>query len=338
MSEWWCSGFFPGTLLYLYEETGKTSLYNCAKQKLKILEKEQHNTSTHDLGFMMYCSFGNAQKTVPSKSNQAVLIASARSLIKRFSPATGCIRSWDSKNARDYLVIIDNMMNLELLFYAARVTGDSTFYKIAVSHADKTLLNHFRPDHSSFHVVDYNAGDGSVISRKTAQGASDTSVWARGQGWGLYGYTMMYRETRDRKYLDHANKIAAFILNNPKLPADMIPYWDFDAPGIPHAYRDASAGALYASALLELSTYTEAALTRKYYSAAEKILQSLSGKNYHAAIGDNGGFLLKHSVGNMPEGSEIDAPLSYADYYYVEALIRYKKIAQSEILFPIRNQ
>ncbi|HEY5371957.1 MAG TPA: glycoside hydrolase family 88 protein [Hanamia sp.] len=322
---WWCSGFYPGSLFYIYEHTKDTTLYNEDLRKLSELEQEQYNKTTHDLGFMMYCSFGNAYKIDSNKQFKNILINSAKSLSSRFNPKVGCIKSWDSKPT-DFLVIIDNMMNLELLFWATRTTGDSSFYKIAVTHANTTMRNHFRPDYSSYHVVNYNPETGAVQQKRTAQGAADSSAWARGQAWGLYGFTVMYRETRDKKYLDEANHIADFILNNPSLPADKIPYWDFDAPNIPNALRDASAASVIASALLELSEYNNEMRAQKYIDVAKTIMLNLSTPKYKAAIGTNGGFFLKHSVGNMPEHTEVDVPLTYADYYFFEAMNRYEKL------------
>jgi hypothetical protein len=332
-SGWWCSGFYPGTLLYLQENFKNDTLKQETKEKLNILEKEKFNTSTHDLGFMMYCSFGNLTRIAPDTALQNILVQSAKSLSTRFSPVTGCIRSWDSKNKKEFIVIIDNMMNLELLFYATKVTGDSSYYNLAVTHANTTLKNHFRPDYSSYHLVVYDSETGDIISKKTAQGADDTSAWARGQAWGLYGYTVMYRETKDKKYLDQANVIAAFLLNHPNLPDDKIAYWDFNAPGIPNALRDASTGSLMASALLELATYNNKAEAKKYTETATHILHSLSSRQYRASIGEQKGFLIKHGVGHLPAKSEVDVPLTYADYYYVEALMRYKKLAQGKKLF-----
>ncbi|HEY0174799.1 MAG TPA: glucuronyl hydrolase, partial [Pedobacter sp.] len=196
--------------------------------------------------------------------------------------------------------------------------------KIAVTHANTTLKNHFRPDYSSYHVINYNPETGTVQKKQTAQGYADESAWARGQAWGLYGYTVMYRETHDWKYLDQANHIASFILNHPRLPKDKIPYWDFDAPDIPNALRDASAGAIIASALLELSHYAGQQEGKVYFKTAGKILQSLSAAPYQSLPGTNGGFLLQHSVGHLPQKSEVDVPLTYADYYYVEAMKRYE--------------
>lgn len=331
-SGWWCSGFYPGTLLYLYEQTRDKALYDEALRILKPLEKEQYNKTTHDLGFMMFCSFGNANRIEPKPEYRDILINSAKSLSSRFDSTVGCIRSWGAINdKKNFLVIIDNMMNLELLFWATKATGDSSFYKIAVTHADNTMKNHFRPDFSSYHVLEYDPLTGVVRKKRTAQGAADASAWARGQGWGLYGYTVMYRETKDKKYLDQANHIAEFILNHPNLPADKVPYWDFNAPGIPNAYRDASAGSLIASALLELSQYVDKKQSTNYINVAKTILNTLSSTDFKAAGGTNGGFLLKHSVGNIPGKSEVDVPLTYADYYFVEAMIRFRELANKAV-------
>lgn len=322
-SGWWCSGFYPGTLLYLYTQTKDETLYKEAQRILEVLKKEQFNTTTHDLGFMMYCSFGNANLIRPSDMYKDILVTSAKSLSTRFSPVTNVIKSWDGKQ-NEYLVIIDNMMNLKLLFWATQVTGDSSFYKIAVTHANTTMKNHFRADNSSYHVLNYNSQTGAIQQKRTAQGFANESAWARGQAWGLYGYTETFRETKDKQYLEQANNIATFILNHPNLPADNIPYWDFNAPDIPNALRDVSAAAIIASALLELSGYVSKELSVKYFKAAETILKNLSTKQYKADAGTNGGFILKHSVGHKPAGTEIDVPLTYADYYFVEAMIRYK--------------
>jgi unsaturated chondroitin disaccharide hydrolase len=324
-SGWWCSGFYPGSLLKLYEQTKDTVLYNEAINALKGLEKEQYNKGTHDLGFMMYCSFGNAYRLDPSPAYKEILLNSARSLSTRFNPLVGCIKSWDSKPG-DFLVIIDNMMNLELLCWATKATGDSSFYKIAVTHANTTMKNHFRPDYSSYHVINYDSTTGKVKEKRTAQGAANESAWARGQAWGLYGYTMMYRETKDTAYLAQANQIAHFILSHPNLPKDKIPYWDFNAPGIPNALRDASAAAIIASALIELADYNSAEIKDYYLNNAETILRELNSKNYKAPPGTNGGFLLTHSVGHLPNKTEVDVAISYADYYFIEGMIRYCNI------------
>lgn len=324
-SENWVAGFYPGTLLMLYEGTGDKALYEEALKKIPLMDKEQYNTGTHDLGFMMYCSYGNLYRLDPEDKYKQILLNSARSLATRFNPKVGCIRSWGkSDDTTQFRVIIDNMINLELLLWATKVTGDPSFQKIAVTHANTTMLNHFRSDYSSYHVVVYNPQTGRVMRKQTAQGASDASAWARGQSWGLYGYTTMYRYTKDKRYLDQAQHIAAFLLNNPHLPSDKIPYWDYDAPGIPHAERDASAGAVMASALIELSGYSTDQLSKQYLSTARTILHSLSSSAYKAAPGTNGGFILEHSVANMNKNTEVNSPLPYADYYYAEALLRLK--------------
>jgi unsaturated chondroitin disaccharide hydrolase len=339
-SGWWCSGFYPGTLFALYSKTHDPMLLTAANQVLGSLANEQYNTGTHDLGFMMYCSFGSALKVDPKPEYKQILINSAKSLSSRFDPKVGCIRSWNSKN-KEFIVIIDNMMNLELLFWATRETGDSSYYKIAVTHANTTMQNHFRPDFSSYHVVNYDSETGAVQKKHTAQGYADESAWARGQVWGLYGYTAMYRETGNKKYLDQANHIAEFILNHPNLPQDKIPYWDFNASDIPKALRDASAGSILSSALLELCRYSNESLGKKYFHTAETILRNLSRAPYQSKPGTNAGFLLQHSVGHMPQKTEVDQPLTYADYYYVEAMRRYEAInvpKGTDMVFNVKHQ
>lgn len=318
----WTSGFFSGVLWYLYDYTKDPKWLEEAKTFTSKLEKEQFNTRTHDLGFMIYCSFGNGYRLTKNEAYKDVIVQAAKSLSTRFNPKTGVIRSWDhNRDKWEYPVIIDNMMNLELLFEATRFTGDSSFYKIAKTHADNTLKNHFRTDYSSFHVVDYYAEDGSVRSRVTHQGYSNESAWARGQAWGLYGYIICYRETKDPRYLEQAKNIAGFILNHPNLPKDLVPYWDFNDPTIPNTSRDASAAAITASALYELAGYTQ---SRTYIKKADAILGILS-KSYKSPEHGNAGFILQHSTGHRPANSEIDVPINYADYYYVEALLRSRK-------------
>jgi unsaturated chondroitin disaccharide hydrolase len=320
----WTSGFFAGQLWFLYEFTKNEKWKAKADSFTLLLAKEQFNGGTHDMGFKIYCSYGTGYRLTKNESYKAVIIQSAKTLATRFNKKIGAIRSWDHhKETWDYPVIIDNMMNLELLFAATRLTGDSLYYNIAVSHANTTLKNHFRNDYSSYHVVDYDTLTGAVKKKMTHQGFADASAWARGQGWALYGYTMCYRETKNKRYLQQADSIAAFILHHPNLPADGIPYWDLNDTGIPNVPRDASAAAVMASALYELSSYSK--LNRQYKDFANKILGSLTG-NYRSAIGENFGFILLHSTGNKPAKSEIDVPINYADYYYLEALLRSKKI------------
>ncbi|RXF71235.1 glycoside hydrolase family 88 protein [Arcticibacter tournemirensis] len=322
----WTSGFFPGILWYLYEYTKDDKWLSEAGKFTTKIEPEKTNTRTHDLGFMIGCSFGNGYRLTGRKDYEKVLIEAAQSLSKRFNPVTGVIKSWDHNSDKwQYPVIIDNMMNLELLFEATRLTGDSSFYKIAVSHANVTMKNHFRADYSSYHVVDYDPAIGSVKKKMTHQGYSDESAWARGQGWALYGYTMCYRETKNKAYLRQAENIAAFILKNKNLPRDMVPYWDFNDPAIPNVPRDVSAAAVISSALYELSAYSVNGAD--YKKMADQMLKSLS-ERYISKPGSNKGFILDHSTGHKPAGSEIDVPLIYADYYYLEALLRYKTYRQ----------
>lgn len=323
-SSWWCSGFFPGSLWYLYEKTKDVKWEKSARLWTAAVEKEQYNKGTHDLGFMMFDSFGNELRLTKDPHAKKVLIQSAKSLASRFDPKVGLIKSWNSfKGGFTYPVIIDNMMNLELLFWASRETGDQTFHDIAITHADNTIKNHFRSDYSSYHVICYDE-NGKVLVKKQHQGYQDESTWSRGHAWAIYGFVTMYRETKDKKYLDFAQKITDFYLNHPNLPADKIPYWDFNAPKIPNEERDASAGAITASALLELSTYS-GAKGKRYYADAVKMLESLSSPAYRAALGENNNFLIKHCVGAKGLNSEIDVPLVYADYYYLEGLLRYQR-------------
>lgn len=324
-TKWWCSGFFPGTLLYIYEYTKDAEIKEEALNRLAILEKEKHYTGNHDLGFMMYCSFGNAYRLFGKPEDKATIDTAAASLATRYRPSVKAIQSWNSNKIYNCPVIIDNMMNLELLSWVSDNGGDAKYKEIAITHANTTLKHQFRPDYSSYHVIDFDLKTGEVIKKITAQGAADSSAWSRGQSWALYGYTMMYRFTKDKTYLNQAKGIAKFILNHPNLPEDKIPYWDFDAPNIPNALRDASAGAVTASALLELGQYSTKKEKKNYVAAAEKMIQSLSSDKYRAKLGENGGFLLKHSVGSIPHNNEIDVPLTYADYYFLEALLRYKQ-------------
>lgn len=323
-SEWWCSGFFGGSLWYLYEYTGAENWKASADKWTKALDKEKYNTRTHDLGFMLYCPYGNGYRLTQNKEYIEPMLTGAKSLATRFNPAYGLIKSWDKHADCEYPVIIDNMMNLEFLFWAARQSKDKKLYDISVTHADNTLKHHFRKDYSSYHVVCYLPGT-KVFRKKTHQGATDSSAWARGQAWAVYGYTMMYRETKDKKYLKLAEGIAQFVINHANLPADKVPYWDFDAPGIPNEERDASAAAVFASAFLELSTYSKQNKDL-YFNTAEQMLASLASPAYTANLNENNNFILKHSVGHKPGNSEINTPLVYADYYYLEALLRYKKL------------
>jgi hypothetical protein len=326
-SKWWCSGFFPGVLWYLYEYTGDAGHRTWAEKYSARVEEEKYNTYDHDIGFQIYCSFGNGYRLTGRDDYREVLKVAGRSALERYNPRLGVIKSWDSNPQKwQYPVIIDNMMNLELLMWNFHNTGDQVFQDVAVSHSDKTLEHHFRPDNSSYHVVSYDTITGLPHIKQTHQGAFDESIWARGNVWGLYGYVMMYRETNFERYLDQATAIANLLIDHPNMPEDGIPYWDYLAPEIPDALRDASAGAIMASALIELSTMTDGDLSQKYLTMAEKQLTTLASPEYLAEPGTNGFFVLKRSVGHLPGNSEVDVPLTYADYYFVEALLRYKTL------------
>jgi uncharacterized protein YyaL (SSP411 family) len=324
----WTSGFYPGTMWYMFELTGDDKWIILAKKYTEAIDSVKYLTWHHDVGFMIQCSFGNGLR-LGEADYKDVIIQAAKSLSTRFRPMAGVFQSWNvdkgwqSERGWECPVIIDNMMNLELLFNATRLSGDSSFYKLAVSHADKTIENHYRNDYSCYHVVDYSPVDGSVRKKNTAQGFSHESSWARGQAWGIYGFTVCYHETHDPKYLRQAQKAFEFVIRHKNFPADFVPYWDFDAPKIPNEPRDASAAAIMAAALYELSTYEKGEFYKEW---GDKIMQSLGSPAYRAKPGENGNFILMHSVGSIPHGAEIDVPLNYADYYFLEALQRRSKL------------
>ncbi|MDR1980952.1 MAG: glycoside hydrolase family 88 protein [Tannerellaceae bacterium] len=323
--DWWGSGFFPGTLWYLYEENPTPELKKYAELYTARVEPAKNLTNTHDLGFMLNCSFGNGYRITRNPQYKEVIITGAYSLATRYHPEVCAIRSWDFNREKwQFPVIIDNMMNLELLIRASEASGDTRFGDMANAHAKTTKENHFRPDYSSYHVVSYDTLTGSPHAKQTHQGFSDESAWARGQAWGLYGYTAMYRETGNAAYLELARQIGTFIMNHPDMPEDKIPYWDFNAPDMPAAKRDASAAAIMASAFVELSRLDHTPFGKECLVMAEQQVRSLSSPHYLAEAGSNHHFILKHSVGNLPGNSEIDVPLAYADYYYIEALLRLK--------------
>lgn len=321
-SSWWCSGFFGGSLWYIYEFNKAPQWKEAAHKWTMAVEQEQYNKGTHDLGFMIYCPFGNGYRLTKNEAYKPIMLTGAQSLATRFDPKVGLIKSWNSfKGGYNYPVIIDNMMNLEFLFWAAKESGNKDLYNLCITHADNTMKHHYRPDHSAYHVICYGP-NGEVLAKKNHQGAFDESSWSRGQSWGMYGYTVMYRETKDQKYLDHARNIADYLLSHPNMPADKVPYWDYNKPG---EERDASAGAILASGLLELSTYG-GKNAKNYYNTAVTILESLSKPPYKAELGKNNHFILQHSVGHKLGNSEIDVPLVYADYYYLEGLLRYQAL------------
>ena len=322
----WTSGFFPGSLWYLFEATGDKKWRAAARDYTARMAPAKFDKTQHDLGFMLGASYGNGYRLTKDPSYRDALLAGATTLVTRYNPKVGSIQSWDLwKNSTwAFPVIIDNMMNLELLTWSAREAKEPYYRDVALTHADTTIKNHFRPDGSSVHLVDYDPQTGAIRGKVTVQGNADASSWARGQAWGLYGYTMMFRETKKPEYLEQAHKIAAFFMNHPRLPSDKVPYWDFDDAAIPNAPRDSSAAAITASALLELAGFSDKATAQKYRDFAIAQLRSLASPAYLAAPGENGGFLLKHATGHKPAGKEIDVPLNYADYYFLEALLRLK--------------
>ncbi|MBQ9893054.1 MAG: glycoside hydrolase family 88 protein [Bacteroidales bacterium] len=324
----WTAGFYPGSLWYIYLYGKDGRIRSLAEKYTRAMEPATRSHISHDLGFQFNCSYGNALRITGDPGWQPVLLEAARLLAGRFNPVTGVTRSWNfSPKGKTWLfpVIIDNMMNLELLTEAARLTGDDSFRDIAVSHARTTIRNHFREDGTCFHVVDYDPETGSVRWRGTHQGYADGSAWARGQGWALYGYTMMYEKTGEAAFLAQAETVARMLLE--RLPGDGIPYWDFDAPEIPDEHRDASAAAVMCSAFVRLASLTsDRKLSRQCSAMAEKQIRTLASPLYLACVGENAGFLLYHSVGNLPKKSQVDVPLPYADYYFLEALLRWNKI------------
>lgn len=345
----WTPGFFPGTLWYMYELSNDEKWKEKAEEWTLPLEQQQYMTDNHDIGFLMYCSYGNAERLAPKPEYKEILIQSAKSLCTRYNDTIKVIESWNYRQAWNgnewfYPVIIDNMMNLELLCYATKVTNDSTYYNVAVNHAATTLKNHFRKDYSSFHVVNYDENTGEAINHQTCQGYSDNSTWSRGQAWAVYGYTMMYRETGIVDFLEAAKNFADFYIAN--LPEDLVPYWDFNAGkegfipdgesyakkyiDVKEQPRDASATAVVCSALFELGEITN---EEKYTNIAIKMLKSLASDKYRAKLGDNANFLIMHCTGSLPHIAEIDKPLVYADYYFVEALVRYKRLLTNGTVF-----
>lgn len=322
----WTSGFYPGVLWYAYDVTGNERWKDEAIKRTEVFEDFKNITEHHDIGFMMFPAYGKGYEIGGKKEYKDILLTSAASLASRFNPNVGTIKSWSNKmhpRWKQHITIIDNMLNLELLFWAAKNGGDSKFRDIAIKHAETTMKNHFRDDLTSWHVLEYDSINGNVLNRHTKQGFSDDSRWSRGQAWGVYGYTMVYKETKDKKFLDFAKKLTDKYLS--LLPEDMVPCWDFDVQSNPKEEKDASAAAVVASALFDLSGFVEnKADKERYYNAGVKMLKSL-GSDAYSAVGKADSFLL-HSTGAKSLGHEIDVALIYADYYYIEALSRLKRL------------
>ncbi|HMR83933.1 MAG TPA: glycoside hydrolase family 88 protein [Niabella sp.] len=328
----WTSGFWPGILWYAYEFSNQDKWKAAAdRYSRSLFPLIDSSAIDHDIGFQLYCSVGNGYRLTKDEAYKAVLLRAADSLATLYNPKVGTILSWPREVPGvdwplRHNTIMDNMINLELLFWTAQNGGDQKLYDIAVSHAAVTMKNHFRPDFTSYHVVVYDTATGKKVKGITHQGLNDSSMWARGQAWAIYGYTMVYRETKDLQFLDFAQKVTDVYLD--RLPEDMIPYWDFDDPAIPNAPRDASAASVVASALLELSGFVEDKEKAKmYYDKAVAMLTELSSERYQSRE-VNDAFLL-HSTGHKPNSGEVDASIIYADYYYIEALLRLKKMADT---------
>ena len=323
----WCSGFFPGNLWQIYDLTGNEAYKNKAKEWTAYIENEKFNNRTHDMGFKIFCSFGNGLKYEDNDDYKQIIVESAKTLSTRFNTNISSIRSWDfNKDVWQFPVIIDNMMNLELLFEATKISLDSSYHHLAVKHANNTLKNHFRPNNSCYHVVDYDTITYQPRMKVTHQGFANESSWARGQGWAIYGFTMAYRYTKDKKYLDRAEATANFFINHENLPKDGIPYWDFNDPSIPNAPKDVSAGAVVSSALVELFGYTK---NEDYLNYSKKVVNSLNSKNYLLNENIEAPFIMDHSTGNWPKKDEMDEPIVYGDYYFLETLIRLKELKTS---------
>ena len=321
----WTSGFFPGMLWMMDTCDTIRNWSSRAMRYTERLEEVQYVTDHHDLGFMLYNSYGKGYAKTGSETYKEVLLNGANSLASRYDTLVGMTKSWDRPEKWQYPVIIDNMMNLEYFFWATKVTGDSLYYQMAYSHAMNTLKDHYRADNSCYHVVDYDTLSGEPIWKGTHQGLADESVWSRGQAWGLYGFTMAYRETGEPLFLNQANKIAAFLMNHPNMPDDNVPYWDLKDPDIPNAPRDVSSATILASALIELSDYVTAE-SNSYIDYAKKILTTLNRDYRYKESERVAFFYLDQSVGNMPKGKEVSVPIIYADYYFIEALLRLKKL------------
>ena len=320
----WTSGFYVGTLWQLYTLTGDIKYKEYASKWNSFLEKEKFNNRTHDMGFKIYCSFGKGYEINKSEDYKKIIIKSAQTLCTRFNKKIGSIKSWDHNEDKwDFPVIIDNMMNLELLFEASKLTGDDTYKQIAIKHANTTLKNHFRKDNSCYHVIGYDTLSGKVKSKNTHQGYSDSSSWARGQSWAVYGFTMAYRYTKDKAYLKQAEATAKFFINHQNMPEDGISYWDYNYPNIPNTSRDASAAAVMASALLELYAFTK---NDAYLNYSNKVINSLSSDKYLLSKSVEAPFILDHSTGDWSKKAELDEPIVYADYYFLEAIIRKKAL------------
>jgi unsaturated chondroitin disaccharide hydrolase len=316
------SGFFPGILWQMYRLTEDESWKNEAEKFTNILQQVQFNNNKLDSCYNLMASFGLGYQLTQDQELRETLIQAAKMMASRFNEKVGSIRSWNSDgDQQDFRVSIDNLMNLELLFWAWNETGETVFYNIACSHANNTIKNQFRTDYSTWHVVNYDSITGEVRGKTNQYESSAESCYSLSQAKALYGFTMIYRETKESKYLKQAEKIADFILNHSNLPDNSIPYREFSAPGMQDEVRDVKAAAIMASALLELSEYLPDN-TNQYRSVADIILRSLSSDHYLNKKREAGGFLLKQTAGSKLNDKDIDMASIYTDYYFLEALVK----------------
>ena len=314
----WTSGFFSGCLWLLFEQSEDPVVEQWARDWTADLESQKDDRSNHDVGFQILSSFGNGLRLTGDTSYPPVIQAAAASLASRFDPDVGCTRSW-SWGSWSFPVIIDNMMNLELLFQAAAEGGDPLWRDMAIQHAERTMLEHVRDDGSCYQIVDFDPDDGSVLYRGSWQGYADETTWSRGQAWGIHGFAIAYRFTGDVRFLRTAESMTDYFVRN--LPPDRVPYWDFEAPGIPDEPRDSSAAAIAASGMLELARYLPTARGARIRAVAESILDSLLTHRYRS---ENQPFesILLHATGDARHGLEVDVGLIQGDYYFLQALLR----------------
>jgi len=331
-AEEWCSGFWPGILWMDYAYTKDENVKKQAEGYTEVLSFLANQPAfDHDLGFLVINSFLKGYEQTGNTEYKRIALAAADTLATLFNDKTGTILSWP-RHLKDYgghNTIMDNMINLELLCWAADNGGKKSLKDIAIRHAETTMKNHFREDGSCYHVAIYDTLTGNFLRGMTHQGYADSSMWSRGQSWAIYGYTMMYRYTHDTRFLDFAQKVTDIYLQRLyETSNDWIPLWDMDDPRGIKAPKDASAACVVASALIELCTYVDSPQKEKYKSAAINMLRDLSGIAYQSR-NKNVAFLM-HSTGHHPAGSEIDASIIYADYYYIEALLRISQHQQSQ--------
>lgn len=321
----WTVGFFPGVLWQIYGQTKNPVIFKAAKNYTERLESNKDVRWTHDLGFMMNNSYGLGYKLTGNSAYKQVLITTASSLYSLYNPKVGTMKSWTWRKEWQHPTIMDNMLNLELLYWAGKTSGDGKFTLAANKHAENTAKYHFRTDGSCYHVLNYDTTTGEVIAKLTDQGFSNESTWSRGQAWAIYGFAMAFAESGNKVFYNKAVEAADYFINN--LPSDTVPYWDFQAPNIPNEPKDASAAAIAASGLLKLSEVSDKDDKFKslYLKAARKLLVALCGPKYLNQQTEYGSLLMK-STGSKPHNSEIDVSIIYADYYFLEALARLKNM------------